>query len=118
MKHINNFKLFLEARAIYGNLISDEEGQIPCAVYNADKKELIGLFNSRTLASKYIFGDRTKSGKITDAIRRTGAMKASSNPMNIRIACRNLTPKQKELLGTEPFLIFGDYKKPDIGFIR
>ena len=36
----------------------------PCALYNADKKELIGLFKTRQLASKYIYGTKTKSSKM------------------------------------------------------
>ena len=88
----------------------------PCALYNADKKELIGLFNSRQLASKYIYGTKTKLSNISVIINKKTRIRASSNLLNVTIAGRNLNDNQKELLGNKPFVIVGDYKQPPKGF--
>ena len=84
------------------------DNSTPCAIYNAEKKELIGLFKSRTLAAKYLGGKVSKS-MISTSISNKDGIRASSNPLNVRLAARNVNPAQRELLGDKPYLMFNNY---------
>jgi len=104
MKYI---KLFEALDAEYNN-------EIPCAIYNKEKKELIGLFSTRSLASKYLFVDKD-STKIGHIIKRKSVLYARRNLLNIDIVIRNLNELQKEELGSQKFIIRQGYTNP-IGF--
>ena len=99
MKYIKLFELF------------DVDTSTPCALYNAEKKELIGLFKSRILAAKYLGGKVTKN-MIYHSIANNDGIRASSNPLNVRLAARNVNPAQRELLGDKPYLMFNNYPEP------
>jgi len=71
-----------------------------CAVYNSDKKELIGLFKTRKLASIYIYGidGIKKINYISQVISQKICIKKDSNILGFNVTIRNLTTKQKEEL--------------------
>jgi hypothetical protein len=97
MKYIKLFELF------------DVDTSTPCAIYNAEKKELIGLFKSRILAAKYL---GVKTQMIYNSIAYNNGIRASSNPLNVRLAARNVNPAQRELLGDKVYLMFNNYPEP------
>ncbi len=97
MKYIKLFELF------------DVDNSTPCAIYNAEKKELIGLFKSRTLAAKYL---GVKKQMVYNSIANNDGIRASSNPLNVRLAARNVNPAQRELLGDKVYLMFNNYPEP------
>lgn len=104
MKYIKNFEA----------LDAEFYNEIPCALYNKEKKELIGLFNTRSLASKYLLGDKD-SRKISTIIKRKSVLYAKRNLLNVDVVIRNLNELQKKELGNQVFVIRPDYPSP-IGF--
>jgi len=83
----------------------------PCALYNADKKELVGLFKSRGYAAKYIFGYRNQT--FIQIVVKCVAKKLNLNPirtkLSYKVALRNLNREQKELLGSKSYHMLNGY---------
>jgi len=102
----------------YIKLFEELDNTNPCAVYNADKKELIGLFKSRGCAAKYIFGHRNTSfiGDVSYAISRKYNLTPKTTKHPFKIAVRDLSDKQKELLGDKTYQMFNDYPINDFDF--
>ena len=115
MKYIKSFKesLISEGKD-KRNDINRLNQEFPCAVYNSDVPELVGIFFSRELASKYIFGSHTTK-KITGVIKRKSIIRADRNILGFNIAIRTANPAQREMLGYEKYIIMKDYPKPNYG---
>ena len=98
MKHI---KLFNE------DFINKLENRVT-AIYNADKQELIGIFSTMAIASKYLFGFK-KSGKfLTDRVKLK--IKIKNSLLGCNIAIRYANEKQKEIIGNKLYIILNkDY---------
>ena len=84
------------------------------AVYNSEVPELIAVFDNPTLLSKYLVIHNVKSKNTTLSgilmcIKNNGTIKASSTRLNMKLACRNATAKQIELLNGESHVLFVDY---------
>jgi hypothetical protein len=85
----------------------------PVALYNADKQILIGYFNSRSLAGKFVLGpadDGRTVSKISYIISKKGRIR--SNRLNCKIAARNLFSEGLIELGDKPFLIKNEQYLP------
>ena len=84
------------------------------ALYNANKKELIGLFSLKCLAEKYLYMERAfkvKNGnRITKAIMTKG--KIMNSRFDFPVAVRYTNEKQDEMLGSEDYLIVNGYPEP------
>lgn len=84
------------------------------ALYNAEKKELIGLFSLKCLADKYLYMDRAfklKSGtRVGKAIMTKG--KIFNSRFEFPVAVRYTNEKQDEMLGSEDYLIVNGYPEP------
>jgi hypothetical protein len=105
MKHIQiyeNYKV--------GNIEGGEENSV--TLYNADEQKIIGIFKSRVIAGKFMFGPgkdkQTFNQRITSAVSRRGSIKAINNRLGCRVAPRNPSPEQRDLLGDKEYLILDD----------
>jgi len=84
----------------------------PIAVYNCDKKELIGIFRTVTLTGRYLFphyfGHKVRT--IYYCILH------KSNPrdtiFNFRVAVRRISREQEKLIGDADYIIVGNYPQP------
>lgn len=98
------------------------ENNQPVAVYNADKQQLIGIFKSKTLISKYLNPNYPeKSGRfILDGLKRKIA-KPAQEDMNLKckLAFRYASDQQVAMLGTGDFYIAEGYPqlKKGTGFV-
>ena len=85
------------------------------SLYNADKKELIGIFNSPKNAGKYLFGKQSdatiNSSRIRTTIKRKGCI--TKNILGCRVAVRNSNEEHKKLLGDNIYWLNDGYYKPD-----
>jgi len=95
-----------------------EHDFIPCAIYNTDKKEIVGLFKTRAYASKYIFGfkNNVTIKYIISAITDKKNLTPKITQLPYKIAIRNLTETQKLTLGEADFVILNNYEKPLIKY--
>jgi hypothetical protein len=84
----------------------------PVAVYDADQKELMGVFESSVMAAKFIYGyGRTKSDLISWITRKI-KVPAKSNQLGCAIAIRFASASQsEELQGREYVLRKETYNK-------
>jgi hypothetical protein len=80
----------------------------PKAVYNADKKSLIGLFASGSLTAQFVFG-KYKTGSNTITWR---AIAAKSTQLGCRLAIRELSSTQLEELGGSFYVLKDETYRP------
>jgi hypothetical protein len=84
----------------------------PVSLYNADEQKIIGIFKSRAIAGKFMFGPgkdkQSFNQRIVSAVSRRGSIKAINNRLGCRVAPRNPSPEQKELLGDKEYLVLDD----------
>ena len=105
MKHIQiyeNYKV--------GKISTGEEN--PVSLYNADEQKIIGIFKSRVIAGKFMFGPgkdkQTFGQRIYAAVNKRGSIKAINNRLGCRVAPRNPSPEQSDLLGDKEYLVLDD----------
>lgn len=86
----------------------------PIAIYNCEKKELIGLFKTVTFATRYLFNGA--GGKKINSIMYAlnSRRKITNSSFNFSIAVRACTQEQKDLLSNHDFIIVNDYPKPPL----
>jgi hypothetical protein len=79
------------------------------SVYNIDKKELVGIFASTSIAGYYVFG--MFEGKVTDRIRKgvTEKTRIFNSRFDFPIAVRYSTNRHLELLGQNHGVVFEGY---------
>jgi len=85
----------------------------PIAIYNSDKKELIGLFAELMLVAKYLRPtDVSKMySNLSDALYRKGAVRKTI--FSFRIAIRFANDNQINLLGDKKVFIMNNYPEFD-----
>lgn len=84
------------------------------AVYNAEKQELVGVFNNARLAAKFIYNNEIypkDTAKIYCAAARSSKIK--DKPMGFKMAFRFASKKQINLLDGEVQYITDKYKYKD-----
>lgn len=81
-------------------------------VYNADKKEVVGIFSMASLAARYLYNVKKNSScqTIINCINRKS--KVNNTIFDFKVVVRNATPDQKIILGNESYVIFNGYQKP------
>jgi len=86
------------------------------ALYNLESKEWMGLFESSSLAAKFIFrlNDNTRGG-IRVRQSATGKGNIHNSDFKFAIKARFCTTDQKKVLGDEKVILFDNYK--DIQFL-
>ncbi len=87
----------------------------PVAAYNADKQELIGVFASTSLVSKYLYpvgvGNKGRSNqKIHSALRTKKRLSDTVLPNDV--ALRFANEAQKQMMNGEDYVIFKGYPVP------
>jgi hypothetical protein len=84
----------------------------PIVLYNADKKEVIGIFESQSLAGRYLYPveKNHKGGLIKSALSRKS--KIFKSVFDFPVAIRYANEIQTELLNGEEYLIINDYPIP------
>ena len=105
MKHIQiyeNYKV--------GKISTGDEN--PVSLYNADEQKIIGIFKSRAIAGKFMFGPgkdkQTFNQRIVSAVSRRGSIPAINNRLGCRVAPRNPSSEQRDLLGDKEYLVLDD----------
>lgn len=86
----------------------------PIAVYNCDKKNVIGLFNSFTLAARYLFNDPIKARNLNSGLR----LKCRVTTPIAKVAVRACNEEQRKELGDNDFIILNDYPMPVCGQMK
>lgn len=88
----------------------------PITLYNADKKEVIGVFATPSLAGRYVSPDavclRKSGANMGNAARRNGRMPPSKTRFPFPVAVRYANAEQVESLGNEAFIIAIGYPLP------
>ena len=84
----------------------------PIAIYNCEKKELVGLFKVKTFAARYLYNGNGGRNvlKIVNALNRRSRIKDTS--FDFPIVVRACTQEQKELLSEGDFTILNGYPEP------
>jgi len=80
----------------------------PCAVYNVEKAELVGIFKTITLASKYVYGT-PKENSMSAVIRKKSKIRKYNNKLNLVITARYANQKQIDELGDKNWIIKPGY---------
>ncbi len=85
---------------------------IPVAVYNSDKKELVGIFATQVLVGKYLFecGENYKSKKVNGALRYKS--KLSNTIFDFKVSLRYANESQVSLLSEMDFVMMDGYPSP------
>lgn len=83
----------------------------PIALYNCDKKELIGLFSELIILAKYLRPtDPNKSySNLFYSLKHNGAIKKTVFDFSVTVRYAN--EDQRKILGDERCVIMGDYPK-------
>ena len=92
------------------------DNSIPCAVYNASKGELVALFKSMTLASKYIYGFGCHMNKISHYVNTKGMIKANKTILGYNVSVRKMQEKYSDVLGCNDYVVMEGYAQPHSGF--
>lgn len=81
----------------------------PMAIYNADKKELIGIFQHQISVGKFLFpdGSYNRQRMFGEYVRRKFKSRATRFPFPV--AFRNASDEQVELLGNAEYLLMEGY---------
>jgi hypothetical protein len=81
------------------------------SLYNTDKKELIGIFRTIELASKYLFNLPIEKGsrRLRDRLKSKTKITELTN-FDFPVCIRMASETQKEMLGFKECLIMGDYE--------
>lgn len=80
----------------------------PIALYNCEKKELIGLFKSQVLVSMYLYKERRHN--IYASLKNKWKMK--NTVFDFPVAARWCNNQQVNLLGSENYKILNGYYEP------
>jgi len=83
------------------------------AIYNADKKELVGVFKTMKICSKYIFEGVERNyhqAKLHDHVREKFYIQ--NTRFDFTVAIRVANAKQLERLKDDPLFIERNYPKP------
>lgn len=86
----------------------------PIAVYNCEKKEVIGLFDNSVLAARYLYNDTYRSIRIRTALLYKSRTKTKYG----RIAVRACNEEQRKVLGSSGFIILNGYPDPISGQMK
>lgn len=83
------------------------------AVYDVDKRRIIGLFAGATLCAKYIFKEsgRKYTSKVTYALK--SKKRLTKTRFEFPVAIRSASEQQKKALKNEPYVIFEGYPSPE-----
>ena len=87
----------------------------PVAIYNADKKELIGIFKERNILRRYLYNafiTREKSESRLRGLILKGA-KSKLTKFEFNVVARYASVKQIEILQENDFVIFNEYPQPE-----
>ena len=85
------------------------------AIYNADQKELVGVFKTMKICSKYIFEGKSityHKAKLHDNVNRRMAIEGTRFENEFRVVIRPASKIQLERLDKEPLIIESNYPKP------
>ena len=87
------------------------------SVYDCDRKELIAIFKTRILLSKYLSkGNTTRTFQsISSCLFKKGKFLKKSNSLNLNLAFRFSNENQKELIKNENYLLIRN-GLPDVTF--
>lgn len=91
------------------------------SVYNADKKELMAIFASTSMAASYIYGQFDANGRERVAKRLGDSFRITDGRFSFPVAVRHSQTKHKDLLGQNHGVIFEGYpqvKVINIGGIK
>ena len=91
------------------------------SVYNADKKELMAIFASTSMAASYIYGQFDANGRERIGKRLYDSFKITDSRFAFPLAVRRSQTKHKVLLGQNHGVIFEGYpqvKVINIGGIK
>jgi len=91
------------------------------SIFNADKKELMAIFASTSMAASYIYGQF--EGQSRDRVRKRlgDQFKITDSRFDFPLAVRHTSAKHKQILGENHGVIFEGYpevKLMNIGGIR
>lgn len=75
------------------------------AVYNAEKKELVALFKSRTRASIFIFGFKNEKSVRSKCLSKKRIL---DGRLGFEVAVRDLTQAQENLLDKKDFILYDE----------
>jgi hypothetical protein len=81
------------------------------ALYDSNEKKLIGIFSTSTLAAKYIFKDEHTTRQTSRTIT-AWCQKNKIHHNDMSYAVRTANEEQKQLLGTNEFIVINGYKQP------
>lgn len=83
------------------------------SIYNADKKEIIGVFSTSMLAIRYLYDNPTTKDKsnFRSALKRKGRIYGNTL-FEFPIAVRYATPQQVDDIGTNSYVILNNYAIP------
>lgn len=91
---------------------------IPCAIYNVNKKELVGIFYSQKLAAKFIYAHKLMhdGNRVAYSIQNKSVISPKNSVLDYSVTVRNANPAQREELGIEKYVLRDGYIAPP-GFI-
>ena len=91
----------------------------PIAIYNCEKKELIGLFSKCSLVGRYLFEPNiaNRTMKVIDRLRRKSSVKKCSL-FTFPVAVRYCNESQAHLLGESDYVILSSYPEPVFSQIK
>lgn len=84
----------------------------PVALYNCDKRELVGLFETKALAEKYLLlenKEKKSKGFVGHSIRVKGKIKGLTE---YPVTARYCNGEQRKELGSKEYLIKNGYSNP------
>lgn len=79
------------------------------ALYNADKKELMAIFASTSMAASYIFGQFEGNARERIQKRLADKFRITDSRFGFPVAVRHASTKQLEMLGQKHGVIFEGY---------
>lgn len=85
----------------------------PVVLYNCDKKEVIGVFETKVMVSRYLYPLETHNkchSRVFVALRRKTPMKKTIYPFPVAI--RYASIDQSELMNGQPYKVIAGYIKP------
>lgn len=79
------------------------------SIYNADKKELVAIFASTSMAASYIFGQFDASARERLQKRLIDKFKMTNTRFEFPVAVRHASTKQVKMVGENDGVIFEGY---------
>jgi hypothetical protein len=87
------------------------ENNTAITLYNPKKQELIGIFQTASMAARYLFADSVKARTVYSAATRKGRVQGTK--LGYDVAVRFASEKHRADLGDKPYLVIRGYPDAD-----